>query len=86
MFLIGDTSSFMVIFPLSFVFGRVNTLVENFTDVPTSISGFADFFGVPWCFNMGVSKNMVFYPPKSSHFNRVFHYFHHPFWGVSPEN
>ena len=22
--------------------------------------------------------------PKSSHFNRVFHYFHHPFWGFSP--
>ena len=22
--------------------------------------------------------------PKSSIFNRVFHYFHHPFWGVSP--
>jgi len=24
---------------------------------------------------------MVGFPPKSSHFNRVFHYFHHPFWG-----
>ena len=23
-------------------------------------------------------------PPKSSHFNRVFHYFHHPFWGPTP--
>ena len=22
--------------------------------------------------------------PKSSHFNRVFHYFHHPFWGTVP--
>ena len=22
--------------------------------------------------------------PKSSHFNRVFHYFHHPFWGFPP--
>ncbi len=29
--------------------------------------------------NIGVSKNSG--TPKSSHFNRVFHYFHHPFWG-----
>ncbi len=29
----------------------------------------------------GVSKNNG--SPKSSHFNRVFHYFHHPFWGTS---
>ena len=28
---------------------------------------------------MGVSKNNG--TPKSSHFNRVFHDFHHPFWG-----
>ncbi len=32
---------------------------------------------------MGVSKNRCG-PPKSSHFNKVFHYFHHPFWGFSP--
>ena len=25
---------------------------------------------------------MVGFPPKSSHFNRGFHYFHHPFWGT----
>ena len=31
---------------------------------------------------MGVSKNNG--TPKSSQFNRVFHYFHHPFWGFSP--
>ena len=24
------------------------------------------------------------FPPKSSHFNRLFHYFHHPFWGKIP--
>ena len=29
---------------------------------------------------MGVSKNNG--TPKSSHFKRVFHYFHHPFWGT----
>ena len=32
--------------------------------------------------DVGVSKNRG--TPKSSHFNRVFHYFHHPFWGFSP--
>ena len=32
---------------------------------------------------MGVSLNDGF-PPKSSIFNRVFHYFHHPFWGKHP--
>ena len=31
---------------------------------------------------MGVSKNNG-KTPKSSHSNRVFHYFHHPFWGYS---
>ena len=29
---------------------------------------------------MGVSENMG--TPKSSIFNKVFHYFHHPFWGI----
>ena len=32
--------------------------------------------------HMGVSKNRGI--PKSSNFNRVFHYFPHPFWGCSP--
>ena len=32
--------------------------------------------------NMGVSENRG--TPKSSHFNWVFHYFHHPFWRVFP--
>ena len=31
---------------------------------------------------MGVSKNRVF-SPQIIHFNRGFHYFHHPFWGVN---
>ena len=34
------------------------------------------------CFYMDVSKNSGF-PPQIIHFNGVFHYFHHPFWGVS---
>ncbi len=32
---------------------------------------------------MGVSKNRGG-PPKSSHFNRVFHEINHPFWGENP--
>ena len=32
--------------------------------------------------DMDVSENSG--TPKSSHLNRVFHDFHHPFWGVSP--
>ena len=31
---------------------------------------------------LDVSENSGF-SPQISHFNRVFHYFHHPFWGVS---
>ena len=30
---------------------------------------------------MGVSENRY---PQIIHFNRVFHYFHHPFWGPTP--
>ena len=36
-----------------------------------------------WFIHMGVFKNRGF-PPKSSIFNGVFHYFHHPFWGPTP--
>ena len=31
---------------------------------------------------MDVSKNRGFYPPNHRFVHRVFHYFHHPFWGV----
>ena len=34
-----------------------------------------------WVVYKGVSKNRG--TPKSSHFNRVFHYFHHPFWDTT---
>ena len=34
------------------------------------------------CAHMGVSENSG--TPKIIHFNRVFHYFHHPFWGKAP--
>ena len=34
--------------------------------------------------HLDVSENSGKIPPKSSIFNRVFHDFHHPFWGVSP--
>ena len=33
--------------------------------------------------NLGVSKNNDIYP-QIIHFNRVFHYVHHPFWGKIP--
>ncbi len=33
---------------------------------------------------MGVEPKIGFFPPKSSHFNRDFHYFHHPCWWFSP--
>ena len=33
------------------------------------------------CMNMDVSKNMG-KPPNHPFVHRVFHYFHHPFWGV----
>ena len=32
--------------------------------------------------NIWMFPKIVGFPPKSSHFNRVFHYFHHPFWGI----
>ena len=32
-----------------------------------------------WVLNQKIG---VVLPPKSSIFNRVFHYFHHPFWGT----
>ena len=31
---------------------------------------------------LDVSENSGLKPPKSSNFSRVFHYFHHPFWGT----
>ena len=43
------------------------------------------FYGVwvPGDLYMGVSENSGF-SPQIIHFNRVFHYFHPPFWGFSP--
>ena len=39
-----------------------------------------------WFIHVGVSKNRGENPQiiQIIHFNRVFHYFHHPFWGFSP--
>ena len=31
--------------------------------------------------DLGVSENSGF-SPQMIHFNRIFHYFHHPFWGI----
>ena len=32
----------------------------------------------------GVEQKIGFFTPQIIHFNRVFHYFHHPFWVFSP--
>ena len=32
----------------------------------------------------GVEPKIVMFPPQIINFYRVFHYFHHPFWGFSP--
>ena len=40
------------------------------------------FGGIMKLQDMGVSENSGF-SPQLIHFNRVFHYFHHPFWGFS---
>ena len=42
-------------------------------------TGCVFFVGNIWMF-----PKIVGFPPKSSIFNRVFHYFHHPFWGYTP--
>ena len=34
--------------------------------------------------DMGVSENSGFFPPNHPFVHRVFHYFHHPFWGFPP--
>jgi len=33
---------------------------------------------------MDISENSGVFPPNHPLKNRVFHYFHHPFWGFSP--
>ena len=51
---------------------------------PTT-SGRGFFQKTPWLFNPCIwmfPENSGFSPQISSHFNRVFHYFHHPFWGT----
>ena len=48
--------------------GRGNRTCETYVDI----------LGRIWMF-----PKIVGFPPKSSHFERVFHYFHHPFWGTT---
>ena len=38
----------------------------------------------PQDIDLDVSINSFFFCPKSSHFNRVFHFFNHPFWVFPP--
>ena len=42
--------------------------------------GFHHYVGMPESDCLDVSENSG--TPKSSHFNREFQYFHHPFWGT----
>ena len=37
-----------------------------------------------WIYHTWVSTQKQGWAPQIIHFNRVFHYFHHPFWGVFP--
>ena len=55
-------------------------LIEDDEDTPIPLVG-----SIPWQLlytDMDVSENSGF-SPQIIHFNGVFHYFHHPFWGVS---
>ena len=48
---------------------------------PKKIDEFSWVIFAPTLQNGWFSKNSGLKPPKSSHFNRVFHYFYPPFWG-----
>ena len=37
-----------------------------------------------FCLRYGCQPKNRGFSPQIIHFNRVFHYFHHPFWGFSP--
>ena len=41
------------------------------------------YFWLEITFIIWMFPKIVGFPPKSSIFNRVFHYFHHPFWGTT---
>ena len=45
------------------------------------IEGLDEFLG--WWFQIWVFPKIVGKHPQIIHFNRVFHYFHHPFWGTT---
>ena len=50
---------------------------ERWTGSPPTVERGADLEDIR------VFPKKMGFPPKSSHFNRVFHYFHHPFWGTT---
>ena len=69
---------------------------ESVGQASTESTGHARIDGTSWnpnwirgCYlckvkmkNIWVFPKIVGFPPKSSIFNRVFHYFHHPFWST----
>ena len=69
---------FPVLLLFLFVSGRVDMSLSIFWGGFVSFPETQKKSSATWVF----PKIMV--PPKSSHFNRVFHSFHHPFWGAHP--
>ena len=66
--------------------GRVSLeKLKTHEDEKMGRCSFTDFLGVAIpCHKIWVFPKIVgFSPPNHPLKNRVFHYFHHPFWGVS---
>ena len=76
-FLLGGNAFFPVLLLFLFVSGRVDMSLPFFWGVLSPFPKPKKKLSY-----MGVSENNG--TPKSSHFNRVFHSFHHPFWGPTP--
>ena len=63
-----------------------STLPEGVIDpwvLPSGKSG-VELKGSEMGIKIRMFPKIVGFPPKWIHFNRVFHYFHHPFWGPTP--
>ena len=66
-----ESSKSVKILPFGRFFGVISGTKIQLEDPGISIK----------CTYMGVSENSGF-SPQIIHFNRLFHYFHHPFWGA----
>ena len=79
----------LLVIKSSISFQKKNQYVEIRTQkkIHKAVKGFSDLIraGFQWPpkkLKVDVSENSGF--PQIIHFNRVFHYFHHPFWEFSP--